>query len=227
MIRSLVCQKKKKRTNPDLRAFPTRKLNHLQPPPPTMARPHAALRQWLQLRESLSKPCLHSPRPHRTDSFARANPNSLTHHRHFHPSPPSNAQRPAPMAARARREKAADAQLVENFARSGQSDFLVDNNGIFIGTLGTYGKEQKTLEERLADFEKVYPWQYQAGTRDGFIPNGISESTFRDVGRKLLQAGYAGPPNGQAIRAISTGEFINNVTVGARKKKEVKLTGFF
>lgn len=211
---------KKKRTNPDLRAFPTPKLNHPQPPPPIMARPPTALRQWLQLRESLSKPCLNSPLSHRTGSFARANPNTLTHHRHFHASPPSKAQRPAPNAARARREKAVDAQLAENFTRSGQSDFLVDNNGILMGTLATYGKEKKTLEERLADFEKVYPWQYQAGTRDGFIPNGISETTFRDVGRKLLQAGYAGPPNGQAIRAISTGGFIkrcHGYQLGRRK----------
>ncbi|KAJ6032651.1 hypothetical protein N7540_003383 [Penicillium herquei] len=168
-----------------------------------MARPPTALRQWVQLRKNLSTSSplnvlqnTSNPRTPITRPSIQSRPFSST--------PKANA-RPAPATERARRQKLRQLGREGAFLKSGQQDFLVDDRGLFLGSLAHYKVDYVGTEQTLlVQHDKLAKWQYAAGIRDGFIPKGISEKKFYDVGVELIQAAFEGPPNGQVIRAIST-----------------------
>lgn len=47
--------------------------------------------------------------------------------------------------------------------------------------------------------------QYYRALSQLYINREISLQTYEHVGEKLIEAAYEGPPDGQAIRAISAG----------------------
>ncbi|KAJ5738013.1 hypothetical protein N7493_001168 [Penicillium malachiteum] len=168
-----------------------------------MARPPTPLRQWVQLRKNLSTS---SPRNVlQTTSNPRATlTRTSIQSRPFSSTPKQNA-RPAPAAGRARNERLRNLKREGDFLKSGQQDFLVDDRGLFLGSLEHYKAEYVGTEQSLLlQHDKLAKWQYAAGIRDGFIPKGITEKKFYDVGVELIRAAFEGPPSGQVIRAIST-----------------------
>ncbi|KAJ5726682.1 uncharacterized protein N7483_008039 [Penicillium malachiteum] len=169
-----------------------------------MAKPPTALRQWVQLRKNLSTSSPLNVLQTTSNSRAPTLTRTSIQSRPFSSTPKPNGT-PAPAAELARRQKLRRLRREGAFIKSGQQDFLVDDRGLFLGSLEHYKVDYVGTEQSLMlQHDKVAKWQYAAGVRDGFIPKGISEKKFYDVGKELIQAAFESPPNGQAIRAIST-----------------------
>ncbi|KAJ5928100.1 hypothetical protein N7466_007056 [Penicillium verhagenii] len=190
------------RINPDLRGFSTStnlpRSSHSHRA--TMVRPQPVLRQCLSLQKSLTntsatrKAALTNRLP--APTLLKAN-DAVRAARPFHST--SSRQRtraPAPAARMSRKEKTDP----KNKFRSLNPDF-----GVYFGCLSDIRPDlMAPVDSLMAEHMRESKYAYEAGIRDGLIPTGISEATYRNVGAQLVTAAFAGEPSSQAIRAIST-----------------------
>lgn len=209
-------------TADDLRDFPlSTNLNHnhnLSPLTSTpriasaMTRPVIALRQWINLRQSLS-PTAGAPLNAHVDFLApSAHPLALTKRtpsskRPFHKTRVQNAQNtadPAPAAKRKRQNEQYLQQYQMPDLPPGVAGAM-NRDGFFMHCIGEIMKE----EVKASWYKKMVDsagYEYDKAIRDGVLPSAISFKTFKSVKMKLVDASFAARPNAQAIRAISVGE---------------------
>ncbi|KAJ5477311.1 hypothetical protein N7539_007455 [Penicillium diatomitis] len=178
--------------------------------PETMARPTPALRQWLNLRRSLSSTHSHVQKCPANSSLSRAKlPTTATvisdadsrSRQCFH----SGARR----LAKARQSSAKPAPALQRKRRdleAGRGAALPASGGR--GTLDAKGFFMQAIEvddELLVrEFLDSADSMYDAASADGLLP-GIGLHTFKDVVVKIFK-GMDGPPNPRMIQAISKGE---------------------
>lgn len=183
-----------------------------------MPKPSPALRQWLQLRRSLSAaPAALKPHPsYFLDSSTALHPttNSTAFAtRPFHSTQIRNAKarsktsaRPAPLARR-KREQVAN-EVPSNYSLR-TPDSYTWKDGMTLSAVGG------DLQSALKQFNEEGNHIYDAALKSGDISPEITHKTFKDVGKKLITAAHQSAPNSAAIRAISVGK--------SRTEREVTL----
>ncbi|KAJ5937217.1 hypothetical protein N7454_004872 [Penicillium verhagenii] len=170
------------------------------PTPAAMVRPQPVLRQCLSLQNSLTNTSATTQAALTTrfpiPTLLKAN-DAVRAARPFHStSSRQRTKKPAPAARRNREDKTDP----KNKFRSFHPDF-----GVFFGSLSDIRRDLiGPVDSVMAQHMQESRYAYEAGIRDGLIPAGISEATYRDVGAQLVTAAFAGDASSHAIRAIST-----------------------
>ncbi|KAF7715142.1 Uncharacterized protein PECH_007451 [Penicillium ucsense] len=172
-----------------------------------MARPTPALRQWLNLRRSLSSTHFHVQKCPANSSLSRAKlPTTATvtsdgdscSRQFFHSGARTLAKarqssaKPAPALQRKRRDLEAGrgAALPASGGRG-----TLDGKGFFMQAIEV--DDELLVREFLESADSMY----DAASADGLLP-GIGLHTFKDVVVKIFR-GMDGPPNPRMIQSIS------------------------
>ncbi|KAJ5090295.1 hypothetical protein N7532_008979 [Penicillium argentinense] len=167
-----------------------------------MSRSAASLKQWLQLRRTLSSKApstlvpraLNPPLSTSTSRPTTTDNGTLKPARSFHSSRPRSAAKKTTRRAPSVIEKERTLERSKGYIGEKGNLFLRSPVGGFL---------DKGLGEFLKLHEELAEPYYDMSIRLGFISRDITLKTYKEVGRKLVTAAFESAPNAAAIRAIS------------------------
>lgn len=169
-----------------------------------MSRPVAALRG--QLRQTISPavlPRANNATPCTSRPIAGNGLSATT--RPFHTTQARPAKRkaePAPATRQRMQARNRPSQPSSGSVYISPNARRLDRDGILLS-----GPGELSARDTADIFKTLSKMQYDRSLRNGFINPEISQRTYEHVGEKLIEAAFEGPPDGQAIRAISAGVF--------------------